>query len=84
MSLSLLSPHTFSLTWEMIDLFFTTSDVSFARVSFSTMGAQVLMDMHSSPIEHDEIESKHGKKHKSIGSKKPIRVYNSFKQSIVC
>jgi hypothetical protein len=58
MSLSLLSPHTFSLTWEMIDLFLSTSEVSLARVSFSTMDGQDLMEMHSSPIEQEEMESK--------------------------
>jgi len=56
-SLSLLSPHTFSLTCEMIDLFFTTSEVSLALVSCSMMGEQVLIDIHSSPIEQEDMES---------------------------
>ena len=55
---SLLSPHTFSLTWLMIFLFFSMSDVSLARLSWEMMGAHVLMGIHSLSMGQEEIESK--------------------------
>ena len=55
---SLLSPHTFSLTWLMIFLFFSMSDVSLARLSWEMMGAHVLIGIHSLSIGQEEIESR--------------------------
>ena len=57
MSLSLLSPQTFSLTWLMIFLFLSRSDVSLARLSWEMMGAQVLMGIHTLSMAQLEMES---------------------------
>ena len=58
MSLSLLSPHTFSLTPAMIFLFLARSEVSLARLSWEMMGAQDLMGIHTLSISQLEMASR--------------------------
>lgn len=61
MSLSLLSPHTFSLTPAMIFLFLARSEVSLAKLSWEMIGAQDLIGIHTLSISQLEMASSNEK-----------------------